>query len=221
MGAAQYHISSSTATLFPHNSTPPPPKRQPSKQASMYSIEVSYPIKEVIIVPMVVRKKTTSAILQFAADTKVYKEFNQKSRYVAAKHKGRWTATDFDIHGVTRRVNQVNSNFEFGHAKDAKKFIKAMVEAIPGVVIPWAQTRDQLLFSRDKRMPVTKPLSCTEKKLVKTLVTSLNAKCAKCGLQNVKFKKCSGCIASRYCSVDCQRADWKEHKPICKSLSKQ
>ncbi|KAI9330412.1 hypothetical protein BDR26DRAFT_922530 [Obelidium mucronatum] len=29
------------------------------------------------------------------------------------------------------------------------------------------------------------------------------------------FKKCSRCQRVRYCSVDCQKSDWKEHKPMC------
>ena len=28
--------------------------------------------------------------------------------------------------------------------------------------------------------------------------------------------RCSRCLAVRYCSVECQRADWKEHKKVCK-----
>jgi hypothetical protein len=31
--------------------------------------------------------------------------------------------------------------------------------------------------------------------------------------------KCSGCKTARYCSKVCQKAHWKQHKPVCKALS--
>ena len=48
-------------------------------------------------------------------------------------------------------------------------------------------------------------------------------KCAVCGKtgsgdkQEKPLKSCSQCKSIFYCSVDCQRADWKEHKPICRN----
>jgi hypothetical protein len=30
---------------------------------------------------------------------------------------------------------------------------------------------------------------------------------------------CGGCRVARYCSRDCQRAVWKQHKPVCKALA--
>ena len=39
--------------------------------------------------------------------------------------------------------------------------------------------------------------------------------CASCGKS--AQKKCGGCEAVRYCSTDCQRANWKAHKPTCKA----
>ena len=38
--------------------------------------------------------------------------------------------------------------------------------------------------------------------------------CAICGLDGTK--KCGACKAIIYCSVACQKADWKQHKSICK-----
>ncbi|KAJ7603878.1 hypothetical protein DFH06DRAFT_1255942 [Mycena polygramma] len=34
-----------------------------------------------------------------------------------------------------------------------------------------------------------------------------------------KIKTCTKCMAVKYCSVDCQRADWPEHKKSCKPAS--
>ena len=30
-----------------------------------------------------------------------------------------------------------------------------------------------------------------------------------------KLRVCSGCRATRYCSLECQRADWETHRPVC------
>jgi predicted small secreted protein len=30
---------------------------------------------------------------------------------------------------------------------------------------------------------------------------------------------CAGCHTARYCGRDCQRAAWKQHKPVCKALA--
>ncbi|CAM9358762.1 unnamed protein product [Scytosiphon promiscuus] len=39
-------------------------------------------------------------------------------------------------------------------------------------------------------------------------------KCAMCG-KGGRSMKCSGCHAVSYCSKECQRKDWKRHKPAC------
>ncbi|KAK2465897.1 hypothetical protein APHAL10511_001538 [Amanita phalloides] len=43
--------------------------------------------------------------------------------------------------------------------------------------------------------------------------------CAKChGPGKPKLMFCAGCKAVRYCSADCQKADWKTHKRSCKKI---
>ncbi|THU99101.1 hypothetical protein K435DRAFT_777092 [Dendrothele bispora CBS 962.96] len=41
--------------------------------------------------------------------------------------------------------------------------------------------------------------------------------CYKCEKSTEDLKKCGKCKAVWYCSEQCQRADWKNHKPICNS----
>lgn len=42
--------------------------------------------------------------------------------------------------------------------------------------------------------------------------------CKTCGDLEKKLAKCSQCLRVGYCSRDCQRADWKAHKPFCHRL---
>lgn len=41
--------------------------------------------------------------------------------------------------------------------------------------------------------------------------------CTNCGKKDVNTKRCTGCKFAKYCNVDCQKADWKKHKPVCKA----
>ena len=47
--------------------------------------------------------------------------------------------------------------------------------------------------------------------------------CKSCGKPQsqlpVPLKKCAKCHSSAYCSRECQKADWKEHKKVCKTTS--
>lgn len=43
--------------------------------------------------------------------------------------------------------------------------------------------------------------------------------CVNCGTKSENMKKCSQCKSARYCSSECQRADWKKHKKICKHFA--
>lgn len=38
--------------------------------------------------------------------------------------------------------------------------------------------------------------------------------CQHCG-QSAGLQKCSRCLVAAYCSRDCQRAHWRQHKPAC------
>ncbi|KAJ6451663.1 hypothetical protein C8R47DRAFT_1061840 [Mycena vitilis] len=44
--------------------------------------------------------------------------------------------------------------------------------------------------------------------------------CHKCFKEEgVSLSRCSGCHRIAYCSPECQKMDWKPHKPMCKALS--
>ncbi|CAH0395195.1 unnamed protein product [Bemisia tabaci] len=58
------------------------------------------------------------------------------------------------------------------------------------------------------------------------LTDFINVMCSKCGDEKRKnptakqqsLLKCSRCKTVQYCSVDCQKADWKQHKVFCKAM---
>ena len=45
---------------------------------------------------------------------------------------------------------------------------------------------------------------------------SSNSSCKACGKVDTELSKCGGCGKVRYCSRDCQKNDWKNHKTECK-----
>ncbi|KAF7377834.1 MYND-type domain-containing protein [Mycena sanguinolenta] len=53
-------------------------------------------------------------------------------------------------------------------------------------------------------------------------VFPLSASCAVCHNETEKsrknLKQCSRCELTRYCGVDCQRADWRRHKVCCAAV---
>lgn len=43
-------------------------------------------------------------------------------------------------------------------------------------------------------------------------------KCWSCDKTLEKVRQCTGCHVATYCSTDCQKVNWNEHKPNCKQL---
>ncbi|KAK6988684.1 MYND-type domain-containing protein [Favolaschia claudopus] len=55
---------------------------------------------------------------------------------------------------------------------------------------------------------------------VPPLPARLGLACYKCYKEeDVRLSRCSGCLRISYCSSECQKIDWKNHKPMCKALS--
>jgi hypothetical protein len=44
--------------------------------------------------------------------------------------------------------------------------------------------------------------------------------CGECKKKDHGYKKCSACDVTRYCSKECQRKHWKNHKEQCKKYQK-
>ncbi|KAJ7307930.1 hypothetical protein DFH08DRAFT_900553 [Mycena albidolilacea] len=39
--------------------------------------------------------------------------------------------------------------------------------------------------------------------------------CENCTVRRIDLRRCAGCGHVRYCSKECQKAHWKQHKPYC------
>ena len=59
-----------------------------------------------------------------------------------------------------------------------------------------------------------------QKKVITETLSGLSSLWRVCGKKGERYKQCSRCTCVYYCSVDCQRKDWKEngHKEECKKL---
>lgn len=68
-------------------------------------------------------------------------------------------------------------------------------------------------YARDIGGKVTRELKVKKNKAVKSENVCWN--CGKFGK-----KKCGNCRVAKYCSKECQRVHWKEHKPICRKVTK-
>jgi hypothetical protein len=49
-------------------------------------------------------------------------------------------------------------------------------------------------------------------------VSRIQKKCWTCLGISAELLRCSACKKTYYCSIECQRKDWKKHKPRCKFL---
>ncbi|KAI0323270.1 zf-MYND-domain-containing protein [Cubamyces sp. BRFM 1775] len=69
-------------------------------------------------------------------------------------------------------------------------------------------------------MPIeTHPLQDTFRSGDTAKLRNKSGRCRKCDRERndgEHFMLCSGCETALYCSKECQRADWSEHKPLCK-----
>jgi TPR repeat protein len=70
------------------------------------------------------------------------------------------------------------------------------------------------------KLSETKEFGKAHKELVTRLLYALSSICRVCGKDGEGYKCCSRCKCVHYCSVGCQRKDWKEngHKEECKKL---
>ena len=53
-----------------------------------------------------------------------------------------------------------------------------------------------------------------------TAAAEKERQCEQCRATAGRMLKCSVCRQTYYCSVDCQRTDWRTHKPLCDALAK-
>lgn len=60
-----------------------------------------------------------------------------------------------------------------------------------------------------------------EQQMLQTLRTQVPSACHRCDKRIDHLKGCGDCRSVKYCSTECQRADWDKHKPLCQYIAKQ
>ena len=71
----------------------------------------------------------------------------------------------------------------------------------------------------DCRSKIDQPSSDSQNDSVLELSSSDLNKCALCHQTSPILKACSNCLSVKYCSKECQRKHWSEHKMVCKQQS--
>jgi len=97
------------------------------------------------------------------------------------------------------KMNEFKKYYELG--QDAEERRLAFLEPVDLDLKDWLSTIYQLLPY--KREPST--LRCGNRACIKKVKKS-------------ELKSCAGCGIQKYCSKDCQKADWKNHKVICNAF---
>lgn len=107
-----------------------------------------------------------------------------------------------ELHDVCQKLNMVNTCRQGRLEKDDK----------PGIVI---STSSQFCSSRIEGIMQAVIAAVMKEPKSPVLTSSIVRTCSFCKKQGNAFKRCSACQAVYYCSGDCQRNDWPQHKTIC------
>ncbi|KAJ3051668.1 hypothetical protein HK097_007297 [Rhizophlyctis rosea] len=106
-----------------------------------------------------------------------------------------------------------------------KSFVDAFCGLLAGFAIPAADLEGSIkegkysgnayaaaVVSLDEHSILQAALEMTKNLLV-------GITCVKCGTADIGGKKCRRCRNAVYCSVACSKADWAEHKKVCKRVA--
>jgi hypothetical protein len=90
----------------------------------------------------------------------------------------------------------------------------------PGVSAEQDRQKFEELFAQQRfSVPAMGPLLVHAEYTGKDLTAEeLKLVCGGCGKRDAP-KVCSACSRARYCSVECQKGAWREHKSACKRLT--
>lgn len=90
----------------------------------------------------------------------------------------------------------------------------------PSHLIEWV-TKSDTPPASELPAPYTYTTIRTPTYAVTTMTDNANVvTCERCGGACTPVKKCARCLSVAYCSVECQKADWRTHKPECRQPQK-
>ncbi len=91
---------------------------------------------------------------------------------------------------------------------DASVFEKA-ADMVLAAVAP--QPADSIL-----EVAVAPPAAAAPAAQARPAAAGVAKQCARCGTCAGKLRRCGRCKGPHYCSVDCQRVDWRRHQRVCR-----
>lgn len=109
--------------------------------------------------------------------------------------------------------------------KDALRvqFERAYVWVSRALLRRVTEGKEPALFSLQHWAAVATAMQISERDLLARWVAlgeCCSPLCQHRGNEATRTKKCGRCRVARYCSLECQKMDWKEHKAVCRHLQK-
>ncbi|KAJ7107635.1 hypothetical protein C8R43DRAFT_201046 [Mycena crocata] len=131
------------------------------------------------------------------------------------KHSGKWLCSEC---GKPARETQFDIMSWLPQEPRVVIYVHQLCEANGGACDQSAKAESNV-WRRDAGQPPNPPSSAT----TRAVEPALSRSCAICHRDpfqrpELKLKRCGRCKWIRYCSVECQTADYRRHKKVCKNV---
>lgn len=100
-------------------------------------------------------------------------------------------------------------------------FLAQSLAKTVGTIMVAANVRKALCrisFGDEENSNIEQEVWTAEQERLRLVATIGCRRCKRLPQSGQTFSRCSGCKEVQYCSTDCQRDDWKEHKKFCQIL---
>jgi hypothetical protein len=106
-------------------------------------------------------------------------------------------------------------------AEDVRGYTATLTEDIANTTVDYFYAKlTHKAYGKDSKKTSTKWEFARPYVLQFTFEPRPKSTCGECKKKDHGYKKCSACDVTRYCSKECQRKHWKNHKEQCKKYQK-